>query len=167
MLTQARLKEVLDYDPDTGIFTWLVGGGRRGIGKNAGTINKHGHLRIKLMRRDYYNHRLAFLWMTGAWPERDVDHINGVKTDNRWVNLRTVTRSENNQNLGSAYKNNKCRALGVYWSKHHNKWHARITTNHSTKHIGYYNDFNEAQQAYMNAKHELHPTHQRLRAKEQ
>ena len=100
LITQARLKEVLRYDPNTGDFTWLVRvGGMVSVGGKAGTGQK-GYVRIGIAGKGYQAHRLAFLYMTGKWPTKEVDHANGNRSDNRWQNLREASHSENQCNSG-------------------------------------------------------------------
>ena len=96
-ITARELRRLLNYDPDTGLFTWRVSGrGYRGIniGDTAGGHTTHGYIQIGLYRRRYTGHRLAWLWMTGKWP-RQIDHINRCGTDNRWSNLRISTQQQN------------------------------------------------------------------------
>ena len=90
MLTYERLRELLHYDPETGAFTWIKSTYRKGQpGTPAGCLSKRlGYILIGIDKRLYYAHRLAFLWMTKQWPEKEVDHINLDKADNRWANLR-------------------------------------------------------------------------------
>jgi hypothetical protein len=97
MLTVERLKEILHYDPLTGLFTWLVTVNYNAkAGSIAGTLNKSGYILIMIDRKSYRAHRLAFLYMTGEWPKNLVDHKPpGVKSDNRWENLREATYSQN------------------------------------------------------------------------
>jgi HNH endonuclease len=100
LLTQERLRSLLDYDPATGAFTWLVD--RRGRfarkGARAGTINGNGYRQISIDCVIYPCARLAVLWMTGRWPKRLVDHHNRDKIDDRWDNLRPATYSQNGAN---------------------------------------------------------------------
>ena len=104
-LDPAVLRERLNYDPDTGAFTWKTRVGQRGlIGGVGGTVTKAGYIRIAIKRRAFMAHRLAWLAMTGRWPV-EIDHINQIKTDNRWSNLREVTRLENIMNTGLARNN--------------------------------------------------------------
>ena len=116
ILSQKRLKELLVYDPETGVFTWITG-----LHKVAGTKHHSGYVLIKIDYVLHSAHRLAFLYMTGTWPHDTVDHINRVKNDNRWANLRDVTKSLNNINRKQyeldGFKNNKLGELGI----HHNK----------------------------------------------
>ena len=116
-LTQAELKALLRYDPDTGAFTYIADAGRFGrikAGSIAGSIDKTtGYLQVKIGRTRYLQHRLAFLYVTGAWPSNSVDHINGARTCNRWQNLRDVSVRTNNQNIRQAHRDNKTGFLGV------------------------------------------------------
>lgn len=155
-LTQSRLKELLDYDPETGVFTQ---NGVR-LGSNKGC---NGYVRITIGRKSYRAHRLAFFWMNGAWPKLDVDHINGVRDDNRWRNLREVTRHENCCNIGGAKSNNKSGFLGVSLKKSTGRFQAQIYKAGKYVHLGYHPTAEAAHAAYLKAKDELHPTHQRLR----
>ena len=107
MITQEYLKSVLSYDPETGIFTWkyrqgLIGKkiswNTRYSEKQAGTIDPVGYLGIAIEYKRYYAHRLAWLYMTGELPKKYIDHLNGNKSDNRFLNLREATNSENQQN---------------------------------------------------------------------
>ena len=162
-MTQAELKALLDYNPDSGVFSWRKSTRATRAGAVAGTRKRNGYLRIGINLRQYSAHRLAFLWMTGAWPDRDVDHINGVRDDNRWANLRQATEAENCQNLGGPTKNNKSGALGVHYHKGRGKFRADIRVGKKSITLGYFDELWEASAAYLRAKDELHPTHKRLR----
>jgi len=144
MLTQETLKEILDYNPTTGIFTRLVSGSNRSkAGNVVGSPNGAGYLQVKIQRKMYQLHRLAFLFVEGYLPENDVDHMNGTVDDNRWKNLREVSRSCNmqNQQLGSA---NKSGFTGVFWRKQSGKWLASIQINKNGIHIGLYKTATDA-----------------------
>ena len=91
MLTQDKLKELITYNPDTGIFI-------RKNGARAGTINNRNYERVSVSGINYLAHRLAFLYMTGEMPDEMVDHINGKTLDNRWCNLRKANKYQNAQN---------------------------------------------------------------------
>jgi hypothetical protein len=123
-LTAERLRELLHYDPETGEFVWRVR--RGGCAKNgavAGKITHFGYRHIGIDGLRYYAHRLAWLYMTDAGPKADIDHINLDKGDNRWVNLRHATRSQNHMNR-NAYSNNRSGFKRVDW--HRGKWRATI-----------------------------------------
>jgi Icc-related predicted phosphoesterase len=139
------LKEILDYNTDTGIFIWKR--------KKAGVRNRHmagckdhGYIRIMINRKKYYAHQLAWYYMTGEWVD-EIDHKNTIKDDNRWDNLRLSTHSQNLINR-KKQKNNKSGFKGVYWQKDHNKWCSRINCIDKTHFIGYFNDPIEAAKAY-------------------
>ena len=143
-LTQARLKELLHYDPETGHFTWLVS--RRGTtraGSRAGTPSGYGYIQIQIdgvLRRA---HRLAFLYMTGAFPPKDVDHINRVKDDNSWPNLRPATPRENEGNKG-LQSSNTSGHRGVSWCKQRGKWRVLCKRDGRMIYLGRYSDLEEA-----------------------
>lgn len=124
-LTQSVLHKLLHYNPDTGIFTWKVSNGRSTVGKVAGS-SCHGYVSIGINTKIYLGHRLAVLYMTGGWPAYDVDHINGNRADNRWVNLRQVTRHQNCLNRKRA-SHNKSGVKGVSWDTYHQKWRVSVT----------------------------------------
>ncbi len=150
-LTAERVREVLDYDPETGVFT------RRG--DTFKTVeHKHG-LGYRTMRIDgsvLLSHRVAWLWVHGRWPVGEIDHINGVRDDNRLTNLRDVSRGYNMQNLKSAQSNNKHSGLlGVY--RNRSKWIARIMVDGVYYHLGTFEIPEEAHQCYLGAKRLLHP----------
>ena len=142
-LTQCEVKESLYYDSETGIFTWVSE--RRGlcIGDKAGSLNDQGYVVIRVNKVLVRAHRLAFLYMEGEFPENQVDHINGVRDDNRWCNLRKVTVQENRLNMGKP-TNNTSGQVGVMWYKAGNKWHSQIAIGKNKIHLGYYDSFEEA-----------------------
>jgi len=139
-LTQDRLKELLSYDPDTGVFTWKVS--MRGIkkGTSAGCQEKNRYLRISVDKTLHHAHRLAWLYVHGEWPKDVVDHINGDKSDNRINNLQSVTQKVNVRKHG-LFNTNTSGVTGVSWVKHRQKWRAR---DYSGKSLGYFKDFDDA-----------------------
>jgi len=147
-LTADRLREALHYNPDTGAWTWRKTGAGRRPDMVAGTINSAGYLIINISGHLYLGHRLAWLWMIGEWPPHDIDHINLVRLDNHWVNLRAATRSENHGNK-RAYTCNKSGFKGVF--SHKQKWRARIGVNGSQIHLGVRDTREEAAALYARA----------------
>lgn len=155
MLTQERLKELLDYDPDTGAFTWKV---NRTAGIKVGDIagtNNQGYIMIRVDGKKYSAHRLAWLYVYGCWPTNEIDHINRVRGDNRSCNLREVTKQENGWNQ-SMYKSNKSGFTGVHWSQKESCWVAQIQKRGSKMTLGRYDTPEEANAAYVRAKAEYH-----------
>lgn len=151
-LTAARLRAVLDYDPSTGVFTWING---QRLGLVAGSPDRRGYWTIKIDRRRYKAHRLAFLHMTGEWPHCDVDHERGDRQDNRWKKLREATPFQNQQNRLKAQKNNVSGLLGV--SRRGSSFLASITANRKVYSLGTFKTAELAHAAYLAAKIRLHP----------
>lgn len=155
-LSVERLKAVLHYDPDTGIFTWLVTLSNRAVaGNEAGTIIHHGYRAINIDGRRHLAHRLAWLYMTGEWP-KIIDHRDRDTGNNRFKNLRNGTQRLNNQNLGMR-RNNTTGFIGVTKQKH--GFVAQISHMGINRNIGSYSTAEEASDAYHKAKKELHEWH--------
>ena len=161
-LTQEMLKENIHYEPKTGLFTRLKAKSNSvKVGDIAGYINKvNGYRAIQINGKIYKAHRLAFLYMTGKFPTDEVDHINHSRDDNRFVNLRKVTRLENLRNQ-SMYSKNKSGFTGVCWHERDSKWVANIRINGKLKHLGYFKDIDEAIEARKeaNIEHGFHGNH--------
>lgn len=150
----------LNYDPDSGVFTWTqipLYFRHLKLGDIAGHLNSHGYIQIKFSGKRYPAHRLAFLFIDGKYPKSQVDHINGVKHDNRFCNLRLVTHQENCHNIQMP-NHNTSGFVGVSWHKKAQKWAAVIRVNGKSRHLGLFTDPEEAHRAYLKAKAELHPT---------
>jgi len=163
-LTQSRLKELLHYNPDTGIFTWIIDSrGPIRKGRIAGTPQSSHYISITVDNYRTLAHRLAFLYMTGAMPPNDTDHINGVRHDNRWDNLRCVTRSENLRNQKQRLDNTSG-ITGVAWANHRRKWRAHIMVKQQFIHLGYFTNLADAIKARNDAElfHKFSPTHGRI-----
>lgn len=153
MLTQAQLKEYLHYNPETGIFTWIKNPrNKNNIGGVAGTLHnphkKDGYLQIKLHGYLILSHRLAWLYMTGNMPTHQIDHINGIKYDNKFSNLRECNNSQNHMNLGLR-SNNKSGYKGVCYNKANKKWTAQCKFNGVYKFLGNYETPELASKAYV------------------
>jgi hypothetical protein len=142
------LREILSYDKETGLFYWKLPRQCIRVGNIAGTKNKDGYIRIRIDQERYSAHRVAWYFLTNTDPGyKQVDHINGVKYDNRASNLRLATGSQNRAN-SSKNKNNKSGYKGVYFQKNHNKWYAVIKINYKKIHIGYFDSPELAHIAY-------------------
>jgi hypothetical protein len=144
MITPERLREVLHYDPDTGKFTWRVSRRCVRAGDEAGGLNKHlGYRYIGVDGRRIPSHRLAWLYMTGDWPDGEIDHINRDRADNRWSNLRAASATENRAN-SKLRADNSSGLRGVVWDFQRRLWMARIKNSH----IGRFATKEEAARAY-------------------
>ena len=147
LITQKELKELLEYDENTGVFTWLCDSGSKKVkNKIAGNINNKQYVVIKINRKNYKAHRLAWLYINGEWPKNQIDHINGIRDDNRIINLRNVTKRENQQNRKEHRKGN---LVGATFNKTANKWQSQIQINGKQKFLGLYNTELEAHEAYL------------------
>lgn len=151
-LAQSLLTELLNYDPLTGVFTWKVArSGNVKVGGVAGSLNKQsGYREIWIGERQYVAHRLAWLYMTGEWPEHTVDHEDLDKDNNRWANLRAATQAQQCANRGLK-SDNKSGFKGVSWSKESNRWYASIKIKGKSRNLGMYNTPEEASAAYTRA----------------
>jgi len=151
MINQARLRELLHYDPATGHFTWLVQpNGRVTLGSRAGTRSaRRGCREIKVDGELYQAGRLAFLWMTGHWPTEMIDHANHDRDDNRWSNLREADRSHNAANQRRWRDKTWNLPKGVY-SKG-DRYYARIKVGQQSVHLGGFSTAEDAHLAYLHA----------------
>ena len=150
--TAQSLRENLRYEPYTGLFWWAVEGKNRDLSKPAGTLNCQDYLTISFKNRTYRLHRLAYLLMGLPIPEC-VDHRNGVKTDNRWENLRPATDSQNKFNTGVS-SNNTSGFKGVH--KKSGKWGAQIKFSGQRDYLGTFDCPEEAYEAYKKAADKYH-----------
>lgn len=155
-LTAARLRELLHYDPQTGVFMWrTTGKGRPDIGSHAGNVDRG--LGYRLICVDYhrrYAHRLAFLYMNGGWPDGLVDHINGDRADNRRANLRVGDRRLNQENMRRAAKGSASGLIGAH--KKRDRWSAQIQTHGKLIKLGVFATAQQAHEAYVAAKRKFH-----------
>ena len=155
-LTAERLREVLHYDPETGVFTRAVKRAWNALGSE-NVLPTHGYLKLGVDGVQYFAHRLAWLHVHGSWPREFIDHMNGCKTDNRIANLREASSRTNCENRHEARSDNVSSGiLGVHWSEYHQKWKAQIRVNGRLKHLKYCNSIDEARDVYLNAKRKLH-----------
>ena len=150
-LTAETARRVFNYDPETGLLTWAVDVGCKiKSGSEAGSLNTKGYRQVKYQYITYKAHRIAWLIWFGAFPENETDHINGIKTDNRIVNLRAVTTRENQCNQ----KRHRAGKLAGA-TKHGNKWKSYIYIKGKHKHLGMYDKEEQAHAAYIAAKARL------------
>ena len=155
MITQDRLKEMFAYSVDTGLFTRIQPVPGVKIGKVAGCI-KAGYVVIRVDSVLYRAHRLAWLYEHNKWPDGEIDHINGIKSDNRICNLRDVSIQQNRQNQIRARRNSKSGILGVHFIPSRNKFRADICVEGRNKSLGHFDSSELAHNAYVRAKRSIH-----------
>lgn len=157
MLTQQRLQQLFNYNPETGIFTRLVATSNfTKAGHVAGTLSKNGYLYMMVDRKNYMAHRLAWIYVYGEFPKNEIDHINGIEDDNKISNLRDVDKFINMQNEVRVRKNNACGLMGAHFRKERNKWVAQLRVNGKSRRFGSFNTPEEAHHAYLKAKRLYH-----------
>lgn len=155
MVTQEELKRLFSYDPETGLFTRLIG--RQGVaaGTIAGTRMLNGYTAISIKPKKYYAHRLAWLYMTGEWPEDLLDHINGDPADNRFQNLRPALKCQNSFN-SKRNTRNKSGVKGVCWHKAMKKWHVQLRFNGKQQNLGFFDNLDVAAEFVRKAREQYH-----------
>jgi hypothetical protein len=173
-LTQDIIRELLEYDPDTGVFIWKkrdrkwftrdrdhIAWNTNHSGKRTGLCKSHGYSKVRIFDRLYGAHQIAFMYSVGYIPD-EIDHIDHDRANNKWCNLREVNRSENNKNLSKA-KNNTSGVTGVNFYKYKTtmKWRAYITIDGQQNHLGLFDDFQDAVTARKEAenKYRFHENH--------
>lgn len=155
--SHAQLLEKLSYDPSSGIFLWKQTRSSTRIGARAGSVDFYGRRLISIQKRQYFEHRLAWFYVHGVFPAKDIDHINGDHSDNRINNLRLATHAENMQNHRRARSDSATGVAGVTRRKNRKSWYAEIRLNGAKKYIGSFETKEDAHKAYLKAKRELHP----------
>lgn len=157
VITAKRLREILSYDPETGLFVYRTQRGRSRAGSKAGTVQSDGRININLEGRVYRAHRLAWLYMTGEWPAQEIDHKDTDPGNNKWSNLRNASSTVNKQNIqkaptGKIYS----RLLGAHWCKQGQLWKSSIRINKKSVYLGVFASEQEAHEAYIVAKRTFH-----------
>lgn len=159
MITAEEARELLDYDPDTGVLIWKHKVevtredrifNKRFAGKEAGYKDERAYIQVRIDGVIYYAHRLIWLIVTGKWPADEVDHINSQKTDNRFCNLREATHKENSANKRTRISS-KSKTKGVHWHAQSKKWRAYIRIDKKQIHLGLFETIEAASAAYAKA----------------
>ncbi len=163
-LTAEDIRQLLDYDPATGIFIWrervgddqyTVAFNTRFLGKTAGTKDHLGYFRILVFGKLYLAHRLVWLWMTGLWPIKHLDHIDRNPSNNAFSNLRECTHAQNHWNITKS-KTNRCGFKGVTFQKSRGKFRSEIKFNRRRVVLGRFDTAEEAHAAYIVAAQKYH-----------
>ena len=149
LLTQERLKQLLEYNPSDGVFTRKIQRHKHMTGEAAGS-NSLGYVQIRIDGVAYKAHRLAWLYVHGKWPKNDIDHIDRNRSNNAIANLQDVTRKENMENV-SLHVKNKSGFKGVSWKSQCKQWQAQITHNRKKVYLGVFKTAQEAHLAYQQA----------------
>lgn len=151
-LTVERLRELLHYNPETGVFTWkLKRPGRCGAGKEAGCFDAaHSGIKISVDGKQYKANRLAWFYVNGTWPKDQLSYINGCSVDNRIGNLRECDMQNR-----KARNDNSSGFVGAVWNKKNQRWQAQIKIDGRNKHLGNFTDPRSASDAYAKAKEAL------------
>lgn len=170
------LRKRLRYEPETGKLFWRVAGreefvsqrswtvwNKRYSGKEVGRVSARGYLVVVLRGKSLASHRVAWAIHTGAWPQNQIDHINGLRTDNRFENMRDVTHAENSRNMRMLDRNSSGR-VGVFWAAQSKRWNAQIGHNGRRIHLGSFKEFTDAVAAREAGEVEYgyHPNHGRV-----
>ena len=163
-LTAERLRQVLFYDPATGVFTWREKVAKKvNVGARAGRVTSNGYRVIGVHGEQHLEHRLAVLYVTGSWPASHVDHRRGKTADNRWSKIRPCTPGENHQNRVARH-DNSTGLIGVGLHKATGRWQARIGHGGRLRFLGRFDTPGEAHEAYKAAKRALHTFNPEVRA---
>ena len=153
-----NLRKSFIYDSESGILI------RTRTNKPANSMDVHGYIVVFFNGKTYKAHRLIWAILHGEFPSGQIDHINGVRHDNRAKNLRVVTQLQNAQNKQKQHKTNKSGYRGVFWNKQKKKWQAGIHANRKYIYLGMFNAPEIAYQSYLEAKKIHHPTSPHLAA---
>lgn len=155
-LTAERLRSIIFYDPVTGKFSWLRSK-RNMAGDIAGCISLGGYIVIRVDGKLYRSCRLAWLYMHGLWPTSQIDHINLDRADDRWVNLREATNSQNSANKAKSSRNTTgLKGVSRLGGRKYDAWCARVTKNGETHYLGTFTNPDAAHAAFVKASIEIH-----------
>jgi hypothetical protein len=149
MITQEYLKSILSYNPETGIFCNIK------TNKIYTKNTRQGYVQIAIKRKIHYAHRLAWLYINGCLPSKNIDHINGIRDDNRISNIRDISQAGNMQNQIKARIDNKSTGLlGAY--SYRDQFTSAIQINGKQIHLGHFKTAEEAHNAYLIEKRKIH-----------
>jgi hypothetical protein len=154
-VTAERLRELLHYDPGTGVFVRVARVSGKRLGVVAGSMTSKGYRQVGIDGGVYLAHRLAWLYMTGEWPAEEIDHRDGDPANNRFDNLRAATHAENQQNRAPP-KNSTSGLIGATWQQRSRRWLAQIDAGGRQVYLGLFDTPEEAHAAYLAAKARLH-----------
>jgi hypothetical protein len=162
MLDPKAIRDLLDYDPETGRLVWRKRGpewfrdgvrssayaqsvswNKRFAGREALTARVNGYLVGMLLGKGIRAHRAAFAWMTGEWPPEEIDHIDGNRANNTWANLRPASKSVNGKNQ-QRHSTNSSGTAGVSFDRRNKSWRARITVNGRLIYLGRFKSLEDA-----------------------
>lgn len=144
MITQKQLKDLLHYNPDTGIFIWMKRPSKKiMVGEIAGAKSDRGRMNLSIAKTKYKLHRLAWLYMTGSYPDGEIDHIDQDASNNRFSNLRDVSHQENSRNM-RLHRDNTSGVSGACWNKEKRGWDVEIGAKENRTRGGRFKNFDEA-----------------------
>jgi hypothetical protein len=154
-LTAEQVRDLFDYNPETGTLTWIkcASNKSRFVNCIAGTKDSKGYLIVKIRRKLYKQHRIAWLWMTGRWPEAEIDHKDRDPANNRWDNLREATPRQNCINQKSTGRSG---LRGAAWTGQYQKWFSTIRVDGKRIFLGYFETAESAHAAYVEASRKYH-----------
>lgn len=156
MVSIERINELFRLDPSTGRIFWKVAANSQAPkGSVAGNLTSYGYRRVQIDGKSYREHNIVYALAHGRHPSAHLDHVNGVRDDNRPDNLREATRSENNCNKGTEIRN-KSGVKGVSWRADRGKWWAQIVKSGKIHRLGYFTNIDEAAAAYRMAAEQHH-----------
>jgi hypothetical protein len=161
-----EVRDRFSYDAETGVLSWRKARSHL-VGREAGSIAQTGYRMVSWMGRSWPAHRLIWTLVHGEPPNGEIDHINGNRADNRLLNLRDITPTENRRNCARSVRNSSG-VLGVSWHRRIGKWHAQIKVGYRSQHLGYFESLESASVARKQAEmhHGFHPNHGRQTASE-
>ena len=157
-LTQERLKEIVHYDPETGVFTRISSPYKSRVGREIGTVDTRGYVVMSLNGKVQLAHRMAWLYVYGHLPPHHLDHVNGDTTDNRIANLREATAKQNIENQ-KLHKNNRTGFRGVIQSKSSGRFHGHVKHHRQQIFVGSFATAEEASAAVKAKRDELYTHH--------